>query len=260
MFKSPSSQPIVSLENVAVQYAGSEPVFAGVDLKIDAGKILYLTGASGAGKTSFLRLLYLAQTPNKGRLSLFGRPVMAEKRKETALVRRKIGVVSQDLALLNHLDVFENISLPLRIAGQKPKQYASDVKELINWVGLGHRIKAKPPTMSGGEQQRVAIARAIVNKPKLLLADEPTGNVDQGMGHRLMHLFQELNKSLGMTIIIATHDLELIERFPSDVITLKNGVLTHQGKFLALPSPADVDLDTDGDADGDAQAPDNGAA
>ena len=232
-----TTQPIVSLDNVAVQYGGAETVFSGVDLKIKPGSFLYLTGASGAGKTSLLRILYLAQKPTRGSVPILGRALSSISRKDKALLRRQIGVVSQDLALLDHLNVLENIALPLRIAGQKPKDYMKDVNELISWVGLGHRVRAKPPTMSGGEQQRVAIARAIVNRPKLLLADEPTGNVDQGMGYRLMHLFQELNKSLDMTILIATHDLSLIEKFPGDVIALKDGVLTHKIADSGDPSP-----------------------
>ncbi|HEY0281527.1 MAG TPA: ATP-binding cassette domain-containing protein, partial [Rhizomicrobium sp.] len=182
------------------------------------------TGLSGAGKTTLLKLIDIAEPPSRGLISLFGLDLATTKRSAFPALRRRIGVVFQDFRLLDHLSAFDNVALPLRIAGRRESDYGRDVEELLAWVGLGDRLKAKPPTLSGGEQQRVAIARAVVAKPDLLIADEPTGNVDPEIGARLIRLFGELNR-LGTTVLIATHDRTLVEKTRAREMRLVDGRL-----------------------------------
>ncbi|MEM9842482.1 MAG: ATP-binding cassette domain-containing protein, partial [Pseudomonadota bacterium] len=167
----------------------------------------------------------------RGAIRLFGRQTHEMKRKQLAALRRRIGVVFQEFRLLEHLSAFENVALPLRVAGQKTGQYQNEVIDLLRWVGLGERVDALTPSLSGGEQQRVAIARALINKPDLLIADEPTGNVDPEMGRKILRLFAELNKRVGTTILIATHDLSLIREFDVPVLRLSNGLLVRDVEF-----------------------------
>ena len=222
----PSPQPhaAVQFDGVGMRYDQGPEILRNISFSIPQGGFQFLTGASGAGKSSLMRLIYLAKRCSSGRISLFGRDTAMIERDELPLMRRKIGVIFQDFRLLNHLTVFENIALPLRVAGDPRKSYAEDVEELINWVGLGEHTHSYPPVLSGGEQQRAAIARAVVAKPDLIIADEPTGNVDPAMAHRLLRLFVELNK-LGAAVLIATHDHSLIRSMDADVMELKNGTL-----------------------------------
>ncbi len=216
---------IAKLECVGLRYGHqNEETLHDIDLMLEKGSFQFLVGSSGAGKTSLLKILYLALTPTRGNINLFGNHLGDLNRKQKILVRRKIGIVFQDFRLLNHLDVFENVALPLRVRGEKRSDYKNDIEELLYWVGLGKYLHASPATLSGGEQQRVAIARAIVAKPALLIADEPTGNVDSEIGNRLMRLFMELNK-LGTTILIATHDLTLAQKSKANILALKSGYL-----------------------------------
>jgi len=217
---------LIRFENVGIRYGMSEEVLRDVSFHLEPGSFHFLLGASGAGKTSLLKLMYLSRRPSRGRINMFGYDLSDLPRAELPDLRRRIGVVFQDFRLLEHLTAFENVALPLRIAGQKPKDYREDVEELLSWVGLGDRLNAKPATLSGGEQQRVAIARAIVARPDLLLADEPTGNVDSKIGQRLMRLFGELNR-LGTTVVIATHDEEAVQRVSAPIMQLVGGTLTH---------------------------------
>jgi cell division transport system ATP-binding protein len=200
-------------------------VLRDISLHLEPGSFHFLTGPSGAGKTSLLRLLFLALRPTRGLISLFGQDVATLPRDELPSVRRRIGVVFQDFRLLDHLTTYENVALPLIVREQNSGQFKHDVSELIEWVGLGDRINTYPPTLSGGEKQRAAIARAVVGRPQLLLADEPTGNVDPSLARRLLRLFIELNK-LGTTIVIATHDVNLIEQFPIPRMILERNELT----------------------------------
>ena len=199
-------------------------VLRDISFHLDPGSFHFLTGASGAGKTSLLRLLFLALRPTRGLISLFGSDVQTLPRSRLPEMRRRIGVVFQDFRLLDHLTTFENVALPLRVRGLESRRYRSDVLELLDWVGLGERINALPPVLSGGEKQRAAIARAVVGRPQLLLADEPTGNVDPHLARRLLRLFVELNK-LGTTVMIATHDLNLIEQYRAPRLVLQRGEL-----------------------------------
>ena len=215
---------MIRFENVGLRYGNGPEVLKDINLELEPGSFQFLTGPSGAGKTSLLRLLFLARRPTRGLISLFNRDVMTLSRAELPDIRRKIGVVFQEFRLLDHLTTFENVSLPLRVAGQKPADYRQDVLELLRWVGLAEHAHAYPPVLSGGEKQRAAIARAVIGKPDLLLADEPTGNVDPALGNRLMRLFIELNR-FGTTVLIATHDTQLISHAKSPVLHLDGGVL-----------------------------------
>ena len=215
---------MVRFENVGMRYAAGPEVLRDVTFTLEPGSLTFLTGPSGAGKSSLLKLVFLAQRPSRGLISLFGRDLARLKRADLPALRRRIGVVFQEFRLLDHLSAFDNVALPLRMAGVRPAEYRRDVEELLSWVGLGARMGAKPPTLSGGEQQRVAIARAVVAKPDLLLADEPTGNVDPDIGERLIRLFVELNR-FGTTVMIATHDRALIESTRAREMRLVDGRL-----------------------------------
>jgi len=184
----------------------------------------FLTGPSGAGKTTLLKLLFLSLQPTRGLIRMFDRNISVIPREEFPMLRRRVGIVFQDFRLLDHLTTYENVALPLRVRGKEEHTYRSDVLELLNWVGLGERINVLPPVLSGGEKQRAAIARALIDRPEILLADEPTGNVDPPMARRLLNLFMELNR-LGTAVVIATHDLSLMDQVEARRMILSQGRL-----------------------------------
>lgn len=217
------SSSMIRLDGVALRYDGAE-VLAGLCFSVPEGGFRWLLGPSGAGKTSLLRLLHLAERPSRGRLSLLGTEISTARRGQLPRLRRMIGMVFQDFRLLPHLNVFDNVALPLRIAGAAESQIRGDVTELLGWVGLEGRAAASPSALSGGEQQRVAIARAVVARPRLLLADEPTGDLDEEQAERLMGLLREMNR-LGTTVIVATHNMGLVDRYPGPALTLAAGRL-----------------------------------
>ncbi len=219
-----SADEILRFAGVSMRYGRGPEVLSDVSLSLPRGSFHFVTGPSGAGKSSLLKLIYLAARPSSGSVRLFGEDIAATPTRELPRIRRRIGVVFQDLLLLDHLSAFDNTALPLRIEGHKPAEYRSDVAELLTWVGLGQRMNALPPTLAGGEKQRLAIARAVVNRPEILLADEPTGNVDHEMALRIYRLFVELNR-LGTTVIIATHDQDLVARSARPVLHLEKGRL-----------------------------------
>jgi len=219
----------VSLSGVRFGYADSPDVLSDINLILPRGSFHFLTGPSGAGKSSLLRLLTLAERPVAGRIALFGQDVTSLGRAGAPAFRRRMGVVFQDFRLLDHLTLFENAALPLKLAGQSRAQYAGDVAEMLRWVGLGGRMEARPPALSGGEKQRLAIARAVMAKPELIIADEPTGSVDQAMADKLLMLFQSLNR-LGATVLIASHDEALAERSGAQILRLENGRLIGGGR------------------------------
>lgn len=222
----------VRLSGVGFGYADAPDVLRDVNLILPRGSFHFLTGPSGAGKSSLLRLLTLADRPRQGSIRLFGTDVTQIQRREVPAFRRRMGVVFQDFRLLDHLSAFENAALPLRLAGQERSRYADDVEEMLRWVGLGDRMAARPPTLSGGEKQRLAIARAVITRPGLIVADEPTGSVDAAMADKLLRLFQSLNK-LGATVLIASHDQALAERSGARVLRLDRGRLTETGRVAA---------------------------
>jgi cell division transport system ATP-binding protein len=214
-------------------------VLRDLDFRLSRGAFYFLTGPSGAGKTSLLRLLYLAQRPTRGRISLFGEELGDQPREAMPLLRRRIGVIYQDFRLIPHLSAFDNVALPLRIAGASEREVDGPVREMLAWVGLSDRASARPATLSGGEQQRVAIARAVIAQPELLVADEPTGNVDAEMAQRILFLLTALNR-LGTTILIATHDLSLVAATPgAHLMRLDHGQVVDPTGALKHPPQRD---------------------
>ena len=215
---------MISFDNVGFRYGVGPEVLRDVSVKLEAGSFHFLTGASGAGKTTLLNLIHLSLKPTRGFLSVLGNDVGSLKRGRMPTVRRQIGMVFQDFRLLDHISVFDNVALPLRLADLGERQIRRDVNEILGWVGLGDAMEASPRALSGGEQQRVAIARAVVSRPSILLADEPTGSVDEAIGVRIMRLFEELHR-LGTAVVIATHNPLLLERFPHPRLELADGAL-----------------------------------
>ncbi|MDG1425394.1 MAG: ATP-binding cassette domain-containing protein [Paracoccaceae bacterium] len=206
---------MIDLENVAYTYSGGE-LLSEMTLSIASGAFYFLTGPSGSGKTTFLKMCYGALVPTAGNITIFGQDLRTMTRDDIALTRRRIGVVHQDCQFLDHLNVVDNIALPLAAAGQDTLADGANLKELLNWVGLGHRADALPPELSGGERQRAALARAVIMSPDIIVADEPTGNVDWEMSQRLLQLLVELNR-MGKTVVIASHDLSLIRAVKTEV-------------------------------------------
>ena len=215
---------MVRFENVGLRYGLGPEVLRDLSFEILPHSFQFLTGPSGAGKTSLLRLMFLSLKPTRGLISAFDQEVSTLSKDALALLKRRIGVVFQDFRLLDHMTTYENVALPLRVAGMKEAGYRDEVLELLHWVGLGDRIDAQPPVLSGGEKQRAAIARAVIARPQLLLADEPTGNVDPALAQRLLRLFVELNKS-GTSIVIATHDIALMDEYNARRLVLHEGRL-----------------------------------
>jgi cell division transport system ATP-binding protein len=211
-----------------MRYGQGPEILSDLSFTLTRGSFHFVTGPSGAGKSSLLKLVYLAARPSSGVVRLFGEDTTRVPAEAFPKLRRRIGVVFQDLLLLDHLTAFDNAALPLRIAGHRPSEYRADVAELLAWVGLGKQMGAYPPELAGGEKQRLAIARAVVNRPEILLADEPTGNVDHDMAMRIFRLFVELNR-LGTTVVIATHDQDLVARSNRQVLHLERGRLRPLG-------------------------------
>ncbi|MEC9369518.1 MAG: cell division ATP-binding protein FtsE [Pseudomonadota bacterium] len=218
---------MIVFEKVGLRYGLNPWVLRDVSFELLPGSFHFLTGPSGAGKSSLLRLLFMSLKPSRGVIYLFGRNLSALPANERSQLRSRIGIVFQDFRLLDHLTTWENVALPLRVLGKSEAAYKSDVDELLRWVDLGKRVHAHPPELSGGEKQRAAIARAVISRPDLLLADEPTGNVDPAMAKRLLRLFIELNK-LGTSIVIATHDHQLMQQCDASRLVLNDGHLEIQ--------------------------------
>jgi cell division transport system ATP-binding protein len=215
---------VIRFENVGLRYGMGPEVLRDLSFHIPARSFQFLTGPSGAGKTSLIRLLFLSLRPTRGLIRVFGRDTATVSKTELPTLRRRIGVVFQDFRLLDHLTTYENVALPLRVLGREESDYRHDVHELLRWVGLGERLDAFPPVLSGGEKQRVAIARALITQPEVLLADEPTGNVDPPLARRLLRLFIELNR-LGTAVVIATHDIALMDQVDARRLVIGDGRL-----------------------------------
>jgi len=203
---------LVRFENVGLRYDMGAEILKDLSFAIAPQSFQFLTGPSGAGKTTLLRLILLSLKPTRGLITLFGRDAATLDKDTITGLRRRIGVVFQDFRLLDHLTTYENVALPLRVQGREEAAYRAEVIELLRWVGLGERMHVIPQVLSGGEKQRAAIARALIVRPELLLADEPTGNVDPSLARRLLRLFMELHKS-GTSVVIATHDLALMDQY-----------------------------------------------
>jgi cell division transport system ATP-binding protein len=227
---------IVKFDNVGLRYGTDPEVLSDLSFTLFPGSFYFLTGASGAGKTSLLKLLYLAQRPSRGSIRMFGKDMITLPRTRLPDFRRRLGVVFQDFRLVEHLSAFDNVALPLRLAGAHEGKVAKAVTDMLDWVGLSHRAQANPASMSGGEQQRVAIARAVIARPQLLIADEPTGNVDPEMALKLLRLFEALNHRVGTTVVVATHDVHLLKKVPDSLIMrLSKGKLSDPTGALRYP-------------------------
>jgi cell division transport system ATP-binding protein len=216
---------VVRLENVGKQYGADAEILRDVSMRLDSGGFYFLTGVSGAGKSTLLKIIYLAETPSRGTLALFDTDVATADRAALTALRRRLGIVFQDFRLVEHLTVRDNVALPLRIAGAPEREILENVPELLSWMGLDGKLDFPPASLSGGEQQRVAIARAIVRRPDLLIADEPTGNVDDDIAMLLVRVFERINK-LGTTVLIATHDIAFARQFSHRRFHLDRGVLS----------------------------------
>jgi cell division transport system ATP-binding protein len=226
---------IIHFDNVGLRYGTDREVLSDVSFTLYPSSFYFLTGASGAGKTSLLKLLYLAQRPSRGMIRMFGADAITLPRERLPALRRRLGVVFQDFRLVAHLSAFDNVALPLRVAGIPERDIVKPVTDMLEWVGLGDRMPARPATLSGGEQQRVAIARAVIGRPDLLVADEPTGNVDPDMAVKLLRLFEALNR-LGTTVVVATHDVHLLQKVPESLIMrLDKGRLSDPTGALRYP-------------------------
>lgn len=222
-----AAEEVLRFDNVSLAYGRNDETLSDISFALKPGSFHFITGASGAGKSSLMKLIYMAAQPTSGRIELFGHEISRVSARDLPLLRRRVGVVFQDFRLLDHLSAFDNAALPLRITGRKPESYRNDVAELLTWVGLSDRMNVMPPTLAGGEKQRLAIARAVVARPEILLADEPTGNLDVEMSQRILKLFSELNR-LGTTVLIATHDQAMVERSGMPVLHLQAGRLTRR--------------------------------
>jgi cell division transport system ATP-binding protein len=215
---------VIRFENVGLRYGLGPEILRDLTFRIDPKSFQFLTGPSGAGKTTLLRMMFLSLRPSRGLITMFDEDTATLSKDGRATLRRRIGLVFQDFRLLDHMTTYENVALPLRVLGKDESDYRPEVVELLHWVGLGDRMGALPPILSGGEKQRAAIARAVIARPQLLLADEPTGNVDPNLAQRLLRLFIELNKS-GTSILIATHDIALMDEFDARRLVLHEGRL-----------------------------------
>ena len=223
---------ILQFDNVGLRYGTGAETLSDLSFSLQAGDFYFLTGPSGAGKTSLLKLLYLAQRPSRGLIRLFGEEIAGLPRKALPALRRRIGVVFQDFRLVPHLSAFDNVALPLRVAGASEQDLTRTVTEMLDWAGLGNRMSARPATLSGGEQQRVAIARAVVARPELLVADEPTGNLDAETSEKIVRLLFELNREAGTTLVLVTHDADLAAR-TGRILRIKGGRLVSDERTTA---------------------------
>lgn len=225
---------MVRLENIGKRYGGDAEILRDVSLTLDAGGFYFLTGVSGAGKTTLLKIIYLAEPPSRGVVKLFDTDASTTDRTAHTALRRRVGIVFQDFRLVEHLTVRDNVALPLRIAGAPEREIRENVPELLSWMGLDGKLDFRPATLSGGEQQRVAIARAIVRRPDLLIADEPTGNVDDEIAMLLVRVFERINR-LGTTVLIATHDVAFARQFSHRRFHLEKGALEVAGEDAPVP-------------------------
>lgn len=220
-----SQESVVSFDKIYLNY-NNTPVLKNISVSLFERSFYFLTGVSGAGKTSFLKLIYAAIPPTSGKVTLFGEDLANIKRNDLYQIRQKIGVVFQDFYLLNHLTILENVALPLKVIGEDIDNREKQAKEILEWVGLGNHFNTYPEELSGGQKQRVAIARAVITRPKILLADEPTGNVDDQIAGKLMGLFYGMHK-MGTCVVVATHSKSFVDKFRYNEIHIDNGEIVY---------------------------------
>ena len=254
-----TSPPLIELSRVSLRYGDSPPVLYDIDLSLAAGSFHFVSGPTGAGKTSLLRLLSLSVPPTTGSIRLFGRQIDTSAREDVAALRQRIGVVFQDFRLLEHLSAFDNVALPLRINGADEEETATFVADMLGWLGLGDKLATLPPALSIGQRQMLCIARAVVSKPRLLLADEPTSNIDSRNAERLMNLFIQLQE-LGTAVVFATHSDALMARYAYPVLLLARGRLGRQPRHGRAADAEAPDGSADESADGLVTAPASPAA
>ena len=223
------SETAISFANIAAQYDRGPQVLSDVSFNISGGAFYFLSGASGAGKTTLLRLIYHLHRPSSGQIKLFGKITDAMTRDEISDLRHRMAIVFQEYSLLSHLSVFDNVALPLRVRGVPESKIEKLVTKTLEWVGLGRYAQSNPKSLSGGQQQRVSVARAIIVQPEILLADEPTGNLDDENASRLMELFIQMNRNFGTTIILATHSKKLMDTYKFPVIMVENHKVNFAG-------------------------------
>lgn len=244
MIYSMEDKTAISFANVAAAYDDGQDVLTDVSFNISAGAFYFLSGASGAGKTTLLRLVYQLHKPSRGQIKIFGNITNEMSRDDIARMRHKMAIVFQEYSLLSHLTVFDNIALPLRVRGVSEGKIKKLVAKVLEWVGLAKYADANPLSLSGGQQQRVSVARAIIVQPSILLADEPTGNLDDENASRLMDLFIQMNKMFGTTIILATHNKKLMDTYKFPVIHVENhrvGFGTHPSMTASQPQETKTD-------------------
>ncbi|MDA0906772.1 MAG: ATP-binding cassette domain-containing protein [Bacteroidetes bacterium] len=216
--------PVLELDQVSLSYQG-KPVLADCSMSLQTGDFCYLLGPTGSGKSSILKLFYRAVKPTKGDVKLHGETIQTLPNRKTPYIRRQIGVVFQDFQLLQDRNVFENIAFALRVTDTPSSKIEDRVKHLLDLVGLSHKKKESVHVLSGGEQQRISIARALANAPDVLLADEPTGNLDPGASTTIMELLHQINREQNVTTLMVTHDHSLVKRYPGKRLELKDGTL-----------------------------------
>lgn len=222
---------VISFANVAARYENAHTVLSDVSFNLSKNSFYFLSGASGAGKTTLLRLIYQLHKQSDGQIKLFGKSTTGLSRNEIAELRKKMAIVFQEYSLLSHLSVFDNVALPLRVRGVPENKVKKLVSKTLEWVGLGRFENANPKSLSGGQQQRVSVARAIIVQPEILLADEPTGNLDDENAARLMELFIQMNKNFGTTIILATHSQKLMDTYKFPKLIVENHKIHFSGQI-----------------------------
>lgn len=236
---------IISFANVGARYDNNPDILTDVSFNISAGSFYFLSGASGAGKTTLLRLIYQLHKPCRGTIKLFGQVTNGMSHDEITAIRHKMAIVFQSYSLLSHISVFDNVALPLRVRGVAEDKIKKLVTKTLDWVGLGKYANVNPLTLSGGQQQRVSVARAIILQPAIMLADEPTGNLDDENASRLMELFIQMNKMFGTTIILATHNSKLIETYKFPIMHVENHKLNFIGQKAPTPKKTRTSADDD---------------
>ncbi|MCL2758106.1 MAG: ATP-binding cassette domain-containing protein [Alphaproteobacteria bacterium] len=245
----PAKRNVISFANVAARYEGGPEILSDVSFNINSHSFYFLTGASGAGKTTLLRLIYHLHTQSRGQIKLFGKSTAELSRDDIADLRRKMAIVFQEYSLISHLSVFDNIALPLRVRGRDEKYIQKLVARALQWVGLSRYATVLPLNLSGGQQQRVAVARAIITQPEILLADEPTGNLDDDSASKLMEMFVQMNRNFGTTIILATHSQNLLDTYKFPRILVENHKVVFKGDLVAQSAPHRI-LDKTRQSDG----------